>query len=240
MTKPFIPSLSVIVPVHNEEGILDAQVQQMVAAFRKAANPFELLLVENGSTDHTPALCRQLAQEIPEVRVFTLPVGDYGNALREGILRATGEIAVIFNIEFWSMEFVGQALKALTTSSFVVGSKAARGAQDQRPFLRRLITWLYNRMLFLVWGFDGTDTHGMKAFWRAPLLPIVEQCVTKGWIFDTELVLRVQKAELTRAEVPTDVVELRAPSYTSLARRIPSVLGNLWRLVQHVPTRLSA
>ncbi len=159
-----------------------------------------------------------------------MPVGDYGLALKQGILEAANEVVVIFNLEFWSVEFIEIALAALRSRTLVIGSKSAPGADDERPLARRLVTYFYNRMLGLIWRFDGTDTHGMKAFWRKPLLPIVEQCVTSGWVFDTELVIRAQRAGLSRLELPTDVVEIRAPSAASLIQRIPSVLNNLWRL----------
>lgn len=224
-----------VVPVHNEASILVSQVREMVDGLRRLARPFELLLVENGSTDATGALGSVLASELAEVRMVTVPVGDYGLALRQGILAAREAVVVIFNVEFWSMEFVRIALAALETRTMVIGSKSAPGAYDDRPFVRLTITRAYNRLLRLAWGFDGTDTHGMKAFWREALLPIVTECVTGGWVFDTELVLRAQRAGISKLELPTDVREVRAPNNAALLRRVPSVLRNLSRLVRHVP-----
>jgi hypothetical protein len=54
--------------------------------------------------------------------------------------------------------------------------------------------------------------------------------VTDGFVFDTELVLRAERADISRMEIPTDVRELRAPSRGSLVRRVPSVIKNLFRL----------
>jgi glycosyltransferase involved in cell wall biosynthesis len=72
MTRP-IGSLSVVVPVHNEEAILESQVTAMAAGLARLGRPFELLIVENGSTDHTLQLGRDLAQRVPGVRVLDLP-----------------------------------------------------------------------------------------------------------------------------------------------------------------------
>src|SRR5262245_3351139 len=206
----------------------------MVESCRRAGLVFEAVLVENGSRDRTPALCKTLDEHYPEVRVLTLPAGDYGSALRHGILRAAHDVVVIFNVEFWSVEFIDIALSALKTRALVVGSKSAPGANDDRGLIRRIVTRSYNRMLRWVWGFDGTDTHGMKAFWRLPLLPIVEACVTTGGVFDTELVLRAQRHGLSRLELPTDVREVRPPTSGTLLRRVPSVAANLWKLSWHV------
>lgn len=229
------PSLSVVVPVHNEAQILVAQAEAMLAGLRTLGHPFELLLVENGSTDATATLCAGLRAAHPEVGVLRVPVGDYGLALKQGILAARHALVVIFNVEFWSVEFVRIALAALETRKLVIGSKSAPGAHDDRPFVRRTVTRSYNRLLRAVWGFDGTDTHGMKAFWREALLPIVTACVTGGFVFDTEMVLRAQRAAIPRLELPTDVHEVRAPGVGSLARRVPSVLRNLFLLARRVP-----
>jgi glycosyltransferase involved in cell wall biosynthesis len=230
-------TLSIVLPVHNEEQILVDQVQEMVDGLRAAGYVFELLLVENGSVDGTALLCQELAGRLPEIRVFALPRGDYGLALKHGIMRSQHEVIVIFNVEFWSIEFVKIAIAALESRSLVIGSKSAPGAYDERPLVRRLVTRSYNQMLRWIWGLDGTDTHGMKAFWRDRVAPIAAQCVTSGFVFDTELVLRAQRSGLSRLELPTNVREKRQPSYQSLAGRVPHVLSNLWLLWRHVPPR---
>ncbi len=224
------PSVSIILPVHNEEAILAEQAARLIDTLAELGLRFELLLVENGSSDGSLDICKQLEADHPGVRTLVLPVGDYGVALQHGILNATNEVVVVFNVEFWSIEFVEIALAALRSRTLVIGSKSAPGADDERPLLRRTITAAYNVMLKVLWGFDGTDTHGMKAFWRLPLLPVVESCQTRSWVFDTEMVLRAQRAGITRIELPTNVREVRSPSNISLFRRVPSVLGNLWQL----------
>ena len=229
------PSLSIVVPLHNEETILVEQITGMVGGLRAEGVRFECLLIENGSTDGSAQQCLQLSERFQEVRVLSLPVGDFGLALREGILKAENEVVVIFNVEFWSVDFLHSALPLLGTHDLVIGSKAAPGAHDERPWLRRMVTRSFNLILALACGLEGTDTHGMKAFWRRKFAPLAEACVTDGFVFDTELVLRAQRAGLSKCELPTDVREMRAPSARSLARRVPSVLRNLWLLWRTLP-----
>jgi len=223
-------SISVILPVHNEQAILESQVFAMHGALKSLGRRYEIVVVENGSTDRTPAICQELSQRYSEIRTISSDRADYGAALRDGILNARCEVVIIFNVEFWSFEFVSIALTALETRSLVIGSKSAPGAHDDRPALRRLITKTYNGCLRLVWGFQGTDTHGMKAFHREEVVPVVLNCKCSGFVFDTELVLRCERAGLRRLELPTDVKELRAPSLTALLRRVPSVVRNLFVL----------
>jgi glycosyltransferase involved in cell wall biosynthesis len=231
-TEKMAPSVSIVVPIHNEQSILAEQVTSMRNEMASLRNSFEVLLVENGSTDQTAAIAQSLARASNEIRVVHLKEPDYGAALQAGILDARNDVIVIFNVEFWSIEFVSIALAALQTRALVIGSKAAPGAHDDRPPMRRAITRMYNRCLWLLWGFNGTDTHGMKAFNRLEVLPFVEQCRCRGFVFDTELVLRCERAGLRRLELPTDVRELREPTMGSLLHRVPSVVRNLivlWR-----------
>jgi hypothetical protein len=111
----------------------------------------------------------------------------------------------------------------------VIGSKAMRGASDERPFIRRLGTHVINGLLRLTLGFRGTDTHGLKAFRRRKLQPIARVCVVDRDLFASELVIRAERAGLDVREIPVRVLEKRPPT-VGLVRRVPNVLRNLAKL----------
>ena len=118
----------------------------------------------------------------------------------------------------------------LDEADLVVGSKTARGANDSRPLIRRSATRVINGMLRVSLGFHGTDTHGLKAFRRARLLPVVERCVVTRDLFASELVIRAERMGRRVVEIPVDVHEKRPPSI-HLMRRVPRVLSGLAKLV---------
>ena len=74
-----------------------------------------------------------------------------------------------------------------------------------------------------------SDTHGMKAMRREALVPVVEACRLGTDLFDTEMVLRAERAGLATSEIPVTVEELR-PSRSPIARRIPRTVAGLVRL----------
>ena len=184
---------------------------------------YEIVLCENGSTDRTLEVARGLCLSYPQIRVESLPQPSYGLALRHGISQAQGKDVALFNVDFWNVAFLQRAVGYLTYYDVVVGSKATRGARDLRPFTRRLATRIFNLLLCLLCGFQGTDTHGIKAFNRSRILPIVSQCQFNSDLFDTELVIRAQKAGLRYRELPISVRE-RRPTRSSLWRRTPKAL----------------
>jgi len=219
-------------PAHNEEDLLDKAVHAVVDGLRDRHRPFEVVIVENGSRDRTAAIAAELAEELPEVRALSSAEPDYGKALRTGLLAARGNLVVNFDVDYIDLDFLDAAVAKIGAEGgpvVVVGSKRGAGARDDRVPLRRLVTSVFSLVLHFGFGLRVSDTHGMKAMRRQPLLPLVEACRFGTDLFDTELVLRAERAGLLTAELPVTVEELR-PSRTPIARRIPRTIGGLVRL----------
>jgi glycosyltransferase involved in cell wall biosynthesis len=220
-------------PAFNEAAIIERSLAELLAGLRTRGEAFEIVVVENGSTDDTALRARKIAIENPEVRVLHRDVADYGDALRNGMLESRGEIVVNFDCDYYDLGFVARAVDRLRepdrAATIVVGSKRAQGADDRRRWSRRFVTATFSTMLRIGFGLKVTDTHGMKALWREPLLPVVARCRYGRDLFDTELILRAERAGLAVAEIPVDVEELR-PARTSIVRRIPRTLSGLARL----------
>ena len=223
--------LSIVIPVFNEEGMLREAVTELHRELEQFDASFEILVAENGSFDGTAAVAEHLAQEMPEVRVLSIGEPNYGKALREGILSARGRHVLCDEIDLCDTDFYRRALDLLVhdDAQMVVGSKAMRGAQDQRPILRRTATRVINGMLRVVVDFRGTDTHGLKAFERSALVPIARACVVDRDLFASEFVIRAGRAGLRVVEIPVRVAEKRRPAI-NLVRRVPNVLANLAKL----------
>jgi glycosyltransferase involved in cell wall biosynthesis len=224
--------LSVVMPAHNEEGLLETSVRDVVQTIRARGRPFEVIVVENGSTDASRAIAQGLADELPEVRVVTLPEPDYGGALRTGFLEATGDLVAIFDVDYYEFGFLDKAVALLDDPEgpdVVIGSKRGEGSVDTRAWTRRVVTSVFATVLRMLFGLKVSDTHGIKVVRRAPLEKLAAACRYGTDLFDTELVLRAERAGLAVTEIPV-VVEERRPSRTSIARRIPRTVVGLTRL----------
>lgn len=227
-----VPDVSVVMPAHNESALLEESVREVVRGLEDRNVAFEVVVVENGSTDDTAEIARRLAGEVAGVRVVVLPEADYGRALRAGLLAATGHVVVNFDVDFCDLGFLDRAVPMVSRPAgpaVVVGSKRAAGADDTRPWPRRFVTGVFSTALRVGFGLSVSDTHGVKALRRAPLVPLAEGARFGQDLFDTELILRAERAGLGSAEIPVEVVEKR-PARSSMVGRIPRTLRGLVKL----------
>ena len=225
-------ALTVVMPAYNEAEILESSVKSVVDGLRTRGEPFELIIVENGSTDSTAAIADTLAALEPEVRAEHCPDADYGRALRAGLLAANGNAIVNFDTDFFDLEFLAAAVALVVEAegpAIVVGTKRGEGASDERAFLRKLATAVFSTTLRVGFGLHVSDTHGIKAMRREAVEPFARACNFGQDLFDTELILRVERAGLRTAEIPVGVTELR-PARTSIMKRVPRTLLGLVKL----------
>lgn len=222
------PTVSVVIPVHNEAPYLPGAIDRLLGQLDEVDAEITITVAENGSTDGSADVVRMLAADRPRLRLLELPEADYGAAMRAGFLATTGEWAVNFDIDYFSGAFLTTAL-AHTEADIVLASKRAPGSKDQRTLLRRIATWGFNVLLKVMLGSQVSDTHGMKAVRRKVVADIAPQVVSTTDLFDTELVLRAERAGYRIVEVPVEVREERE-SKSSLWKRVPRTLRGLWRV----------
>ncbi len=139
--------LSIILPAKDEEELLPSVLKEIVSYLKKTGLSYELIVVENGSTDNTFKIAKDFSKENTRVRVERLEKPAYGEALIHGINKARGDYIVIFNVDFWDKKFIDITKIKLLGYDIVTGSKNLPGAVDNRPLARRLITRGYNFLL---------------------------------------------------------------------------------------------
>lgn len=230
--SPETPEISIVIPVYNEEAILQAAVKDLIDRLDLQGLSYEIVLAENGSSDRTVELAEELEARFKQVRHFSLGEPNYGKALKRGILEAKGTLVICDEIDLCDTDFYDRALPLLRSgeADLVVGSKVMKGASDERPAGRHLATLVINGMLRVSLGFKGTDTHGLKALRRSSLVGVVNRCVVDRDLFASEMVIRAERDGVSVREIPVRVLEKRAPSI-HLFRRVPAVLKGVARLV---------
>lgn len=230
------PTLSVVIPIHNEASYLPGALPRLRAELDALGEPYEIILAENGSSDGTDRVAAHLAATDPDrLRVLNLPEPNYGAAMRAGFRAAAGQWVVNFDIDYFSGAFLRAALDRADTADLVLASKRAPGADDRRSRGRRLGTRGFNLLLRWLFRSRVSDTHGMKMVSRRVVEEIVPLVRSTLDLFDTELVIRAERAGYRIVEVPALVEEQREARSAFLSRVPRTLLGlvrirrQLWR-----------
>jgi hypothetical protein len=111
----------------------------------------------------------------------------------------------------------------------VIASKRDPGSDDRRPPIRRIATFVFNLMLRMILASKVSDTHGMKGFRSQLVNDLTPLVVSNQDLFDTELVIRAERAGYSIVEVPVTVAEIR-PARSSLIKRAPRTVAGLFRI----------
>jgi putative flippase GtrA len=211
-TGPHGPLVEVVVPVHNEQHVLEASVRRL-HGYLSTSFPFafRITIADNASTDATWPLARRLAERLAQVRAVHLDEKGRGRALRQVWGASDADVVAYMDVDLSTgLEALLPLVAPLVSghSDLAIGTRLANGAAVVRGPRRELISRCYNLLLRTVLRARFSDAQcGFKAG-RAEvvraLLPVVED---QTWFFDTELLLAAQRGGLRIHEVPVDWVE---------------------------------
>ncbi len=231
MAKSTLPTVTVVIPVHNEAAFLPEALSRLFDELDGVDADITVLVAENGSTDETAELVGEAMVGHPNLQLLELPTPDYGAAMRDGFLQSDTEWVANFDIDYFSGEFLAEALGLGERADIVLASKRVEGADDQRALTRRFATWTFNQILRFALASGVSDTHGMKLVRMTVVDDIAPQVISTTDLFDTELVVRAERAGYRVVELPASVIELRE-SKSNLVKRVPRTLKGVWSIRQ--------
>ena len=222
-------NFSVVVPVYNEEEIVLESAAAIYAMAQRTGLSFEIIFSENGSTDNTYKILKSFSEEHNEVKVISESIPNYGMALKRGFGSAKNEVVVSFDIDYYSESFLNQCLELENEYAAITASKRLATSDDGRRFIRKLATNFFVIILKVLFRTNLSDTHGMKAVKKIYLNDHIHSVISTQDIFDTELLLRIEKNNGKIKEVPAKINELR-PSVSVIYKRVPRTIKSLIKL----------
>ena len=232
MSLPTEHFLSLILPAHNEEGNLEWVVREALAALPAAFQRSEVIVVDDGSADATPAIAARLVAEDPRVRVIRHPRNQgYGAALRSGFAAARGDWILFMDADrqFDIREVVKLAPLA-GSYDIVAGYRLKR-----RDSLRRVaLGATFNLVVRLLFGVRVRDIDcGFKLF-RAELIRSLE-LRAPGALINTEILALAHRQGAALVEIgvnhyPRPAGEQSGGSPRVVLRALDETMRLWWRL----------
>lgn len=200
--------LSVIVPAYNESRHIVANIRALDRTLSNLRRPYEIIIVDDASTDNTLRLAKREAGRNQRVAVVSCRKnGGKGQALRRGFSKATGGFIGFVDGD---MDLHPRQLNLLIQqlerdrADIAVGSKLHPQSQVQYPAFRRFLSYWYRLLIRLLFNLKVRDTQvGLKVFNRAVLDEVMPRLVVKRFAFDVELLAVANYYGYTRViEVP--------------------------------------
>jgi len=201
--------LSVVMPLYNEGAKITSNVDQTLAVLRMLG-PFEIILVNDGSSDNSGDEIKRLSDTFPdEIVSLQLPRSGKGEALRRGAQEARGEFVVFIDADLdlppeQILFFV--AIQRVKKADAVIGSKMHPDSTVDYPLIRRVYSLGYFLLVKLLFGLPVRDTQtGLKLVRRTLLLAALEKTESRGFTLDLELLVRLVQLGAVMVEAPVIV-----------------------------------
>lgn len=200
------PELSVVIACYMEEGHLAASVRELVATLDGMGRSYELIFVEDKSTDGTARVVADLVAGRPERRaVYHATNQGRGATVAEGFRLARGRVVGFLDIDLevhcrhlpMVLAAIDQGADGATAFRHYSPGASANGWL--RKALSRGYRWLFRRCFDA--PFDDPET-GFKFFVRERILPVIDEAQDRHWFWDSEVMVLAHLHGLRVVEVP--------------------------------------
>ena len=202
--------LSLVLPIYNEESLLEKTFETIKGYLDTVLNNYEIILVDDGSTDGSPSIIKQIVQDSPQYRALSgLQNQGKGNAVKRGFLDAGGKYIIFTDTDLAvPVHFIGTCLKQLEDGvPVVIGSRhlPESSFMVRERFLRQFLGEIFRRFAKLSLGLKVSDiTCGLKGIEKSAALDIFSRSKIKRWGYDAEIIFLAQKLGYAIAEFPVE------------------------------------
>lgn len=201
--------LSVLMPAYNEARHIVENVHRVCEVVRPAGE-FEIIVIDDGSTDQTLQELEKAKSSIPELKVVSLVknVGK-GHALKTGFSIATGDYVFFLDSDLdlppEQMTVLWQTMER-ENCDVVIGSKRHRESINDYPLERRIMSAMYFFLVKIMFGLPIHDTQtGIKLFRREVLERCFPKMLVKSFAYDLELLMLAHHFGFAISEAPVVV-----------------------------------
>lgn len=198
------PSISLVVPVFNEEENLEHAVSVATRALTEFASRYEIILVDDASTDRTAEICRALAATDGHIRVLRHARNQkLGGTLRDGFAAASMELVLYMDADLpFDPHEIGRAISAMevTRADMIAAYRYDRTGEGLR---RAIYSYVYNGIIGVLFRWPHRDINFAFKLMRREILDAVE-LRAEGSLISAELITKAKNLGFTVQQIGLD------------------------------------
>ena len=228
--------LSVIVPAYNEEKHIERTVRKAVEFLRENCYSFEVLVIDDGSSDGTLQKSEALRGDYPELKVLRHAINQgKGEAVKTGILQAARVYCLLMDADNSTdiSELLKLQEKVTKECPVVVATRYSPGSHivHPQPLLRRWLGTGYRFLCRFLFKIRGSDFNcGFKIYRTDIAKEVFAKVKMKDWSYDVEVFCRLKCMGVSVAEVPVEWTHFDKPSHASPFVTAYRTFHSLWIL----------
>lgn len=225
---PIRRAISAVLPAYNEEACIVEAAESLRAALADCTEEFEIILVDDGSTDATPRLMADLAEKHAEVRVIHhQPHAGYGVSLKDGFLAA--RLPLVFYTDADSQfdpREIPKLIDLIDRHEIVIGYRA----DLPRPWLRKVFSWGFRKLIGAVFGVHVRDCGCAFRLYRRKVFKHITMA-SRMFFIDAEILAKANVLGYRIGEVPV-AHRARAGGQTTVRlSHIADALKEAWHMM---------
>ncbi|MBI2623919.1 glycosyltransferase family 2 protein [Candidatus Parcubacteria bacterium] len=240
MPSSALPRLSVVIPAYNEAKRITATLLDVDHYLSRQGYAYEILVMNDGSTDNTVEVVRRFEGTIAHLRLIDNSENNgKGYVVRRGMLESRGAVRLFTDADnSTSIDHIEQFWPYFDEGyDIVIGSRAVRGAKIavHQSLLKELAGRLGNKyiQIMAVWGIKDTQA-GFKAFTAEAARDIFSRLTINRWGFDVETLAVARLLSYRIREMPIRWVNavashVRVSAYLEVLWETTKIRFNIWR-----------
>ncbi|MDD4895038.1 MAG: glycosyltransferase [Candidatus Omnitrophica bacterium] len=207
--------ISIVMPAYNEGVRIVSSIEETVGAFKGFGHPWELIVMDDGSTDDTYVKAGSLALKYPQliVKRNRRNMGK-GRAIKKALRYVSGDYVLFLDADMDLHPVQFETLfdiMGLDKADIVIGSKLHPNSKVKYPLQRKIISYVYYLAVKLLFNLPCHDTQtGLKLFRVDALRKVMRRVLVKKFAFDLEVLVNAHHLGYKIVEAPIILKPQRA------------------------------
>jgi len=224
--------VSVVVPAHNESQNLSILLPRLHRALNEARREFEILLVDNASTDDTQEIVRAFQAAMPELRLVLEPQMGYGRAVLAGFRAAKGDVLATLRADNQEKpEDLCRIMELREKENRDLYKAIRMHRMRQEGLMRVVVSFVFNALFKLMFPVKSRDINASpkvltRAFYESARLE------SKDWFIDAEIMIKAERLGIAIGALPIEYQARLKGRSTARPHTVLEFLGNMarWRM----------